>query len=99
MEKQKEEGGISIKIVEKAGIKIGSLLPGLKENEDCGRGDCFIHSSGGKGNCDRESVVYRGQCVTCRNMGRESLYVGESSRSGYVRGKQHMDAIRDHRTH
>ena len=96
MEKQKSEGGIEIKIIEKACIKIGNLLPGLKEREDCGRPNCFIHTSGGKGNCNRENIVYRGQCVTCKGLGKEAVYIGETSRSGYVRGKQHLEAIRDH---
>ena len=32
-------------------------------------------------------------------MGENSVYVGESSRSRYVRGKQHLEAIMDHHKH
>ena len=50
---------------------------------------------GGKGNCDRESVVYKGTCLTCRDH-RDHVYIGETSRSGYVSGKQHLEAIREY---
>ena len=96
VEKQKAEGGIKIKVVEKAGVKLGSLLPGLREKEDCGRENCFVHTTGGKGMCNRENIVYKGQCLTCSDRGKESVYIGETSRSGFVRGKQHMDAIGNH---
>ena len=93
IQKQKADG-INIKVVEKAGVRIGTILQGLKEKEDCGRGNCMIHTTGGRGRCDRENVVYQGHCLACRDIGRKSVYVGESSRSGYVRGKQHIEAIR-----
>ena len=40
-------------------------------------------------------------CLSCDDMmmGRSSAYIGESSRSGYVRGKQHLEAIEDHHIH
>ena len=44
---------------------------------------------------NKEGVVYRGQCITCKKKGITATYIGESGRSGYVRGKQHMAAIRD----
>ena len=94
--KQKEEGGLSIKVVEKAGIKVRDLLPGLKENKDCGREDCMIHKFGGKGDCNREGIVYKGKCLTCSEGGKEVIYIGESGRSGYIRGRQHLEAIRNH---
>ena len=97
IEKQKAEGGVNIKVVEKAGIKLATLLPGLREEENCGRDNCFVHSTGGRGNCNRENIVYKGQCLTCNDKGRTSVYIGESGRSAYVRGKQHLDAVKDHR--
>ena len=96
---QKKEGGIDIKIVEKAGIKIGALLPGLRKKKGCGRDECFIHTTGGKGDCNKESVVYKGSCLKCKETGKECIYIGETSRSGYVRGKQHLEAIKNHQKH
>ena len=95
-----ETKGTKIKIVERAGRSIGSMLPGLKENGICGRKDCFIHTTGGRGNCNKESVVYKGQCLTCRDRhNQEAVYIGESGRSTYVRGRQHLAAIADPRRH
>ena len=99
IKKQKMDGGLDIKIVESSGIKIAKLLPGLKEEKDYGRKDCFIHTTGGKGSCNRESVVYKGTCLTCKDNGENSVYKGETSRSAHVRGKQHMEAIRDYSKH
>ena len=43
--------------------------------------------------------MYKGHCLTCEEVGKNSVYVRESSRSGYVRGKQHLEAIKDHHKH
>ena len=95
IEKGKEEGRSSVKVVEKAGRKIGSILPGLRERENCGREECLVHSMGGRGNCRKEGIVYRGKCVTCSEEGIQSVYIGESGRSAFVRGQQHLKAIRN----
>ena len=105
---------MKIKVVEKAGVKLRSQIPGLQVKEECQneKDTCFIHSNGGKGNCRRESIVYKGTCVTCKERGpssvknkkgeirrveerseKSSIYIGESSRSGYQRGLQHMSAL------
>ena len=109
-----EEGsGMKIRIVERAGIKLQHLLPGHKNQSECTAGDCFLHTSGGKGSHESEGIVYRGDCTTClqngpsskpsidgeieevreRKPGTKSVYVGESGRSMYVRGKEHLSAI------
>ena len=90
---------IRVKVVERAGRKISSILPGLKEETDCTREDCVVHSSGGKGNCNREGAVYRGECVTCETDGMKSVYIGETGRSTYVRGKQHVIAMKNPMNH
>ena len=41
-------------------------------------------------------MVYKGTCLTYKDNGKKSVYIGETSRSAYVRGKQHMEAIRDY---
>ena len=35
--------------------------------------------------------MYETQCDRCKEEGKESIYVGESSRSSYERGKEHDD--------
>ena len=79
----------------KAGIKISAMLPGLRRKEDCGTEDCFIHTTGDKGKCNKENIVYEGHCLTCEDEGKNSVYVGESSRSGCVGVKQHLEVIKD----
>ena len=37
--------------------------------------------------------MYEGKCVTCEENGVVSLYIGETSRSMYFRGRQHLASI------
>ena len=108
---------MSVRVVERAGIKLQYVIPGFKEEEKCDRADCFLHESGGHGDHSREGVVYRGECVTCANTGpssqpdesgrpklvaqrckKSSWYIGETARAIYVRGKEHIDAMRKPQT-
>ena len=86
-------GGLKIKVVERAGRSIKSLMPGLDKGSTCGRQDCFVHSSGKRGDCNAEGIVYMGTCTLCAEQNVKCTYIGESSRSCYVRGRQHMMAI------
>ena len=100
-ENVKQTSDIKIKVVERAGRIIRSILPGLQEENNCRREDCMIHNSGGKGNCNQEGVVYRGQCLMCSETepSIRSEYIGESGRSGYSRGKQHLAPVRNPESH
>ena len=42
----------------------------------------------GKGPCNRESVTYEIKCTGCNN-----VYVGETSRSAYTRGREHSKSL------
>ena len=114
-----EQFPMNIKIVERAGQTLKSLLPGLQENEVCqnDKNTCFVHKNGGSGNCRLDSIVYKGECVTCKTKGptsmvkkdgtivkverepKTSIYIGESSRSAYQRGLQHIYALKNPQTH
>ena len=94
-EELSEKANIKVGVVERAGRSIKSLLPGLRSNDDCGRADCMLHTTGGKGDCNQEGVVYAGECLLCKAKGKSSIYIGESSRSAYFRGKQHLKAIKE----
>ena len=72
-----------------------SILPGLKEETKCGRENCVVHTSGGKGNCNKQGAVYQGICVCCEQNNVRSVYFGETGKSTFVRGKQHLTAIGD----
>ena len=41
------------------------------------------------GSCRRESVVYTMTCKSCKERGVLSCYYGETSRTAYLRGKEH----------
>ncbi|PFX12116.1 hypothetical protein AWC38_SpisGene23975 [Stylophora pistillata] len=85
-----KQQGFNIKVVEKAGIAIKRLLQKSDpfKPRQCGREDCPVCSTGGKGPCDRESVTYEIKCIQCN-----SVYVGETARSAYTRGKEHTKSL------
>ena len=90
--------GWTVKVVERAGVKLAHQVPGLKEPTVCKKGDCFIHISGGKGDCRKEGVVYQGSCLTCKAH-TKSKYFGESHFGGYTRGQQHLGALEKPKKH
>ena len=112
-EQERKSNGLSVKVVERCGIKLKAQLPGLQEVTECQETDCFLHLTGGKGSHGSESVVYKGDCETClvqgpcsqprrdgtivmrtdRIVGTKAGYYGETYRSIYVRGKQHLSAL------
>ena len=89
-----EKENINIQVVERAGKSVKEILPGLKSEQNCGRNDCLVHQFRGKGDCNIEGIVYQIQCLKCKEQNINSLYIGESSRSAYVRGKQHLEAAK-----
>ena len=42
----------------------------------------------GKRTCERQSVTYDIKCAECND-----IYIGETSRSMYTRGKEHMKLL------
>ena len=88
-----EKSGLKIRIVEKAGM---SLKQQLQRSDPfkplrCGREDCFVCTSGGKGSCKAMEVNYLISCEDCEEMESERNYKGETSRTSYVRGGEHLD--------
>ena len=59
----------------------------------CGREECFPCRSA-PGKCTRQGVVYLMTCMKCKEEGRGAYYVGESARTPYDRGLEHLKAIR-----
>jgi hypothetical protein len=92
-ERYRSTGGVNVKIIERAGKELISLLPGIQEDKKCEKTDCIVHINGGKGDCRKENVVYTGQCCICSRNGVSSMYIGETSRSTYFRGRQHLKSI------
>ena len=42
----------------------------------------------------RAGVVYRITCLTCTKQNRKTVYIGESARTSWDRGVEHLEAIR-----
>ena len=89
-QKEIKQQGFKIKVVEKAGIAIKRLLQKSDpfKPRQCEREDCPVCRTDGKGPCNRESVAYEIKCTGCNN-----VYVGETSRSAYTRGKEHSKSL------
>ena len=45
--------------------------------------------------CTTEGVTYAVECLACRKKGIKRMYVGESSRSPYQRGVEHLKEVRE----
>ena len=95
-ELQKLCGG-KVKIVERGGTTMRQLLHQTNpwSEEFCGREGCLPCDSKEEGKpskCRKRNVVYRTSCTTCKKKGgKERIYIGESSRSSFERGKEHLD--------
>ena len=70
-------------MIERAGLKPKHQVPGLKEPlQYCPAPKRTVfHSPGGKGTCRKEGLVYKGTCLTCKELGPSS----EVDREGRVR--------------
>jgi hypothetical protein len=88
-EEEIRRSGLRIKIVERTGRTIKSQLQTSDPYRptECGRLDCFICATGGKGNCETENITYKLECegLPCR----KGKYKGETAGNGYTRGDQH----------
>ena len=71
-EAETDGNGWSVKIIERAGLKLQHQMPGLKEPSECCKDDCFLHITGGKGDCRKEGLVYKGSFLTCEDQGPSS---------------------------
>ena len=65
--------------------------------DGCDREDCLPCSEekGKGGNCQQESITYRITCRECLRRNMKSEYTGESSRTSYLRGREHMEGLRN----
>ena len=98
MKKAEEEistvTGDRVKVVEKSGTMLKDILH--KSNPWagglCGREDCLVCMHGGDdcGDCSKRNIVYQTTCLDCKEKGKTRRYYGESSRTGYERGQEHV---------
>ena len=99
--------GFKVKVVERAGTAVKSFfsLTRMWEGAPCGRLDCTTCSQVGEEviACNKRNLVYENICVKCNptavtrgelknaNTNTPSLYVGETARSIYERGREHWE--------
>ena len=46
------------------------------------------------GKCTMRSVTYETRCLPCQSRGEDKIYIGETARSSYERGSEHLDAYK-----
>ena len=86
--------GWKIRIGEKSGTTLKHML--VKFNPwagpKCGRKACILcRNTEGDSKCFKRNVLYESQCLQCKKAGKETIYVGETSRTGYERGREHEE--------
>ena len=94
----RETGQRRVKVVERGGSTLMDMLGKANpwESESCGREDCFPckTEAGRGGNCQAESSTYSVSCQECKGRGVDSRYFGETSRTPYLRGQEHLAGLR-----
>ena len=89
-------GRLKFKILEMGGkrVKYEVQKSNPTATPGCEHGDCVACRDGrGKGgNCHKSNIQYELECKLCPP--GECVYIGESSRNLYTRGKEHLDKYR-----
>ena len=88
--------GIRFKVMEIGGKTIKRVLQRSNPTATpgCEDADCIAcrDERGGGGNCRRNNVNYEIECQLCPE-GNRPVYIGETSRNLYTRGKEHMGSV------
>ena len=85
-----------IRIVERVGPKMSNIVSNRSpwKTDRCGREECPpCHTK--PGSCRKLNPVYKITCMNCAALGKETHYIGESSRSFYDRIREHTQALKD----
>ena len=85
-----KEAEFKIKVVEQSGVTLKRMLQRSDpfREKQCNNFDCLVCRTGGKESCRSTGVTYELVCQVCRHK-----YIGETSRSAYTRGKEHLRAL------
>ena len=60
--------------------------------EHCQREKCYLCRTQ-PGKCTTQGIVYFFDCIECKVQGKQSRYYGESARTSYDRGAEHLNAV------
>ena len=95
-EKYKIDEDKRIKFVEKCGRKIiNQIRVADPFRENCTEDECIACQNSSKfTNCRKMNIGYELQCKLCKERGKEKVYIGESSRNLFLRGKEHEKLYR-----
>ena len=96
IEEKAKTANLKIKIVEKAGTKLGTYLRKFdktKTSQICKERDFLLCTNTIKGSRKWiiPSIVYKISCKECLKNGIKANYYGESNFNGYTRGVQHIE--------
>ena len=86
-----------LKLVEQAGLMIKTIVTEDDpwSSKPCTHPQCSTCSGDKPGDCKTRSVVYSNTCLVCKSVGRDTKYLGETSRTMLERSKEHQaDALR-----
>ena len=89
-EEEIKKSKFKIKVVEQTRTKLKDILHKKDpfKQDRCDRADCFVCTTGGKGNCSRENTSYQISCTEECQI--RDLYEGETSSNSYTRGGEHL---------
>ena len=86
-----------IKIVEKSGRKIiDKMRVSDPFRENCMEDDCLACRNSSKfTDCIKMNIGYEITCKLCKSRGKTKVYHEESSRNIYIRGKEHVNQLKN----
>ena len=87
-EKIIERTNIKIKVIERRGQTLKSKLVRTSntKGKKCRKSEgCMMCGEEGNGKCRQDNITYQIKCSQCKD-----IYIGESSRNAYTRGKEHL---------
>ena len=84
-----------VKYVEELGESLQDILVNKDPwgKEGCARGDCLPCRSQ-RGRCGRQGAIYNLTCSICKEEGIKSIYIGETARTCYDHGLDHLRSLR-----
>ena len=102
VQKEADKSGLRIKVCEKGGRTIRSLLQrsDVSPQMSCGDDQCVICKTKETGRCGKENCGYKIYCKVCRDIPNAEGKIipaemhGETSRSSKIRCKEHHNALK-----
>ena len=96
----KIDEGKRIKFVEKSGKKIiDKIRVSDPFRSNCKEQECLACRNSEKfSNCRKTNIGYQITCKLCKSRGKNRIYQGESSRNLYLRGREHLNQLKNEKS-